>query len=126
MANWRKGSNYVEDNRGRILDGIKGPQAKERKALFLYNTACAYSRAFEQVQKQAELPDRDSLAEKYRTQAIGDLTESFKKGFDDAAYAAKDPDFKILYDDPDFKKILASKSNEKNDKPEEKPERDDE
>ena len=85
---------------------------KETKWLFHYNAACAYSRAVEQVDKQTDLADRDVLREKYRKQAITDLTESFKQGFDDYDYPVKDPDFKILLDDVDFKKILAGQVTE--------------
>ena len=101
------GVKYLEDNRE--------ANKKSPKGLFLYTAACAYSRAIEQIDKKPELTDRDALREKYRTQAIADLTESFKQGFEDFAWAAKDPDFKPLRDDPDFKKLLAGKPTEKPD-----------
>ncbi len=114
-----EGVKYLEDNRAKQLESARESQIKGMKGLFLYNAACAYSRAIEQVDRQTELADRATLREKYRQQAIADLRESFKQGFDDYEWTAKDPDFKILRSDPDFKNILSGKSS---DKPDEKPE----
>lgn len=103
---------------GQVLEGIRyledhrEENKKSQKGLFNYNAACAYSRALEQVELQADLPDREMLREKYRKQAIVDLAESFKQGFDDYAWTAKDPDLKPLHDDPGFKKILSEKPTE--------------
>ncbi|WP_010585333.1 HEAT repeat domain-containing protein [Schlesneria paludicola] len=122
-----EGLKYLEENRGRFVEGTREPRSREKRYFYLYNAACAYSRAFEYVQKQTELPDREALREKYRKQAIVDLTESFQRGFEDYAHAAKDPDFESLREDPEFKKILAGRPSEKPaDKSEEKSERDDE
>ena len=107
-----EGLKYLEEHRGKQLEGGHESQRKAAKGLFLYNAACAYSRAIEQVDHQPNLPDRDTLREKYRKQAIEDLTESFEEGFDDYKWMAKDPDFKILHNDPDFKKILANQPDE--------------
>ena len=106
-----EGITYLEEHRP--VEEARDPNRKALRALFLYNAACAYSRAFEQVEKRPDLPDRDILQEKYRKQAVTDLRESFKNGFDDYAWMAKDPDFKPLREDPDFKKILAEKPEDK-------------
>lgn len=114
-----EGLKYLEENRAKQLEGGgRDPQKKTAKNLFLYNSACAYSRATEQVDRNKELPDRETLREKYRKQAIDDLTESVKQGFDDFKWMEKDPDFKILREDSEFKKILAGKPADKaEDKP---------
>ena len=111
-----EGLKYLEEHRP--ADDPRDPNRKALNALFLYNSACAYSRAVEQVDKQKDLADRDTVREAYRKRAVTDLRESFKQGFDDYAWMAKDPDFKVLRDDPDFKKILSEKPVES---PEEKP-----
>lgn len=116
---------------GQVLEGIRyledhrDENKKSQKGLFSYNAACAYSRALEQVDSKPDLPDREALKEKYRKQALADLAESFKQGFDDYAWTAKDPDLKPLHDDPAFQKILSEKPPEpadgkgkKTDKPE--------
>ena len=114
---------------GQLVDGVKylednrEANKKSPKGLFLYNAACAYSRAIEQIDKQPDLTDREALRDKYRKQAVADLTESFKQGFEDFAWAAKDPDFKPLREDPDFKKLLADKPT---DTPADKPKDEDE
>lgn len=108
-----EGLKYLEENRGKQLEGGRDAARKAIKGLFLYNSACAYSRAVEQVDKKTEMADREVVREKYRKQAIDDLSESIKNGFDDFKWMAKDPDFKILHEDPDFKKILASQPAEK-------------
>lgn len=102
-----EGITYLEEHRP--LEEGRDPNRKALKALFHYNAACAYSRAFEQVEKRPDFPDRDVVREKYRKQAISDLRDSLKNGFDDYAWMAKDPDFKPLREDPDFKKILSEK-----------------
>ena len=111
-----EGLKYLEEHRP--ADDQRDPNRKALNALFLYNSACAYSRAVEQVDKQTDLADRATVREAYRKRAVTDLRESFKQGFDDYTWLAKDPDFKVLRDDPDFKKILAEKPA---DSPDEKP-----
>ncbi len=111
-----EGLKFLEEHRP--TDDPRDPNRKAMNALFLYNSACAYSRAVEQVDKQTDLPDRANVREAYRKRALTDLRDSFKQGFDDYAWMAKDPDFKVIRDDPDFKKILAEKPSEN---PDEKP-----
>jgi HEAT repeat protein len=110
-----EGLKYLEDHRP--VDDPRDPNRKASNALFLYNSACAYSRAVEQVDKQTDLPDRATAREAYRKRAITDLRGSFKQGFDDYAWAEKDPDFKVLRDDPDFKKIIEEKPAGTDEKP---------
>ena len=108
-----EGLKFLEENRGKCLDDKIEARVKESKSMFLYNSACAYSRAMEQVDKQTDNPDRATLKDKYRAQAIADLGESFKQGFNDYDWAAKDPDFKFLRSDPDFKKIVEGNTSDK-------------
>ncbi len=100
---------------GRVAEGIKyledhrEEHKKSQKGLFFYNAACAYSRAFEQIEKQPDLADRDALKTRYQTQAIADLNEAVKQGFDDFTWMSKDPDFASIRESTEFKKILADK-----------------
>ena len=48
-----EGIKYLEENRAKQLEGTtRDPQRKLAKGQFLYNSACAYSRAVEQVDQQ--------------------------------------------------------------------------
>lgn len=105
-----EGLKYLEQNREEAIR--KTQERGIEKGLFHYNSACAYSRATEQVDQQPESPDKPALREKYRRQAIEDLTESFNRGFRDFDWTSKDPDFKILREDSEFKAILARKSTD--------------
>jgi HEAT repeat protein len=96
-----EGLKYLEDNRE--------ANRKSQKGLFFYNAACAYARAMEQVDKQPDLADRMAIREKYRAQAIADLSESIKQGFDDYDWMSKDPDFKLLREDAEFKAMISTK-----------------
>ncbi|MDB5335634.1 MAG: repeat-containing protein [Planctomycetaceae bacterium] len=77
--------------------------------LFLYNSACAYSRALEYFEKHQELPNYDKLAAKYKASALGDLKQSVKTGFRDFNWLGEDPDLKPLHNEAEFKKILEKK-----------------
>lgn len=104
-----EGIKFLDENKEKHTEVAASPEAKQIKSLFLYNAACAYSRAVEQCDKQTALPNREVLREKCRNQAILDLTQSFAEGFDDYDWTAKDPDFKVLREDAGFKAILANR-----------------
>lgn len=111
------GIKYLEDNRPKMFEEFKQRQKPKEKAYFHYNSACAYARALEQVDKQPDLEGRMELRDKYRSQAFMELAESFEQGFDEYDWTAKDPDLKILHGDAEFKKILDGQHQPK---PEEK------
>ena len=102
----------------RILAGEAVPAIEQLEAhrdrfvndpLFLYNSACAYSRAVEYFEKHPEMPNHDKLAAKYKAAALSDLKQSVKTGFRDFAWLGEDPDLKPLHQDAEFKKILENK-----------------
>lgn len=110
-----EGLKYLEENRAKGLQSERESQRKNSKGYFNYNSACAYSRAVEQVDKQTQLASREQLRDKYRKQALEELAESFKVGFSDYDWAAKDPDLKLLRDDPEFKRIISNKPSDGSD-----------
>lgn len=79
--------------------------------LFLYNSACAYSRAVEYFEKHTEVPNHDKLAAKYKLSALADLKQSVKTGFRDFNWLGEDPDLKPLHGEGEFKKILEKKDS---------------
>ncbi len=102
----------------RIIAGEAVPAIEQLEAhrdrfvndpLFLYNSACAYSRAVEYFEKHPEMPNFDKLAVKYRASALMDLKQSVKTGFRDFAWLGEDPDLKPLHKEAEFKKILEKK-----------------
>ncbi len=102
----------------RILAGDTLPAIEQLEAhrdrfvndpLFLYNSACAYSRAVEYFEKHPELPDYDKLVAKYKASALADLQQSVKLGFRDFNWLGEDPDLKPLHNEGEFKKILEKK-----------------
>ncbi len=100
---------------GKLDDAIKlievgRPKHKDaRNGLYLYNTACVYSRSVQYLREHKEVPDAEKKIEDYRKKALADLEQSIKQGFVDHEWMAKDPDFKTLNEDPDFKKLLGTK-----------------
>ena len=100
---------------GKIDDAIKQIEGSRKtykdtpRGLFLYNTACVYGRAVEYLKNHPDVADAAKKSEEYRKKSLSDLEQSIKQGFLDFDWMAKDPDLKVLNDDPDFKKLLASK-----------------
>lgn len=80
--------------------------------LFLYNSACAYSRAMEALEKKPDTPNQAELVVKYRRAALADLRQSVKQGFRDFDWMGEDPDLKPLHADETFKNILEKRDTE--------------
>ena len=98
---------------GEVLPAIEQLEAHRDRflndPLYLYNSACAYSRAVEYFEKHTEVPNSDKLAAKYKAAALGDLNQSVKLGFRDFNWLGEDPDLKPLHNEVEFKKILEKK-----------------
>lgn len=106
---------------GRIDDAIKIIETGREKhkntprGLYLYNCACVYGRSTEFMKEHLELPDASKKMEEYRKKALADLEQSIKQGFPEFDWMEKDPDLKVLSNDPEFKKLLALKPADKPD-----------
>jgi len=99
----------AEVMQGKIDAGIATAEAAREEhgddANYLYNTACVYGRAVEQVSKQPVTPERDARLDKYRQQAIADLQAAIEGGFDDLDWLREDPDLASLHDLPEFQQL---------------------
>ena len=99
---------------GKFDDAIKLAEnlraANANDGLFLYNVACVYGRAIEQLLKDDKLPEREQKLETFRRKALDDLRGSQKLGFNDQAWMKEDPDLKSLHDLPEFQEISAIKT----------------
>jgi Flp pilus assembly protein TadD len=94
---------------GQIDAGLKTAEAARQQFAedggYLYNTACVYGRAAEQVGQQPASPERDARLAKLKAQAITDLKASLEKGFEDLDWMREDPDLKSLHELPEFQKL---------------------
>lgn len=89
----------LEDSRGRF----------PRNAMFLYNAACVYGRAFERVKKESPPPaEREKLLEQYRQAALNDLKASIQNGFQEFELMKKDPDLAPFHDLPEFQQLMTA------------------
>jgi HEAT repeat protein len=101
------------DGAFKLIESKREKYKNVRAGLYLYNTACVYSRAVGYLDEHAEIPDRDKKKDEYRKKSLADLEQSINQGFADFDWMAKDPDFNSLREDAEFKKIIATKPKAK-------------
>jgi HEAT repeat protein len=98
---------------GKIDEGLKliesGRERHQYDPAYVYNAACVYAQAMEQIGKEKDLPDRDQRREEYRKKALAELQTAVTRGFSDFDWMRDDPDFKPLRDDPEFKKLVGNR-----------------
>jgi HEAT repeat protein/Flp pilus assembly protein TadD len=103
------------DSAIKLIEAGREKHKNAPRGLYLYNTACVYSRSVQYLREHKEIADAAAKIDEYRKKALADLDQSVKQGFPDFSWMARDPDFTTLRDDPDFKKLLASKPADKPD-----------
>jgi len=74
-------------------------------AMFNYNAACVYGRAYAHVEKDEKAADREKLMAQYKQACFADLKKSVEMGFQDFALMKKDPDLKSFHDLPEFQEL---------------------
>jgi HEAT repeat protein len=75
-------------------------------ALYLYNSACVYGRALENLRARPASAEQDKRKQELRKLALRDLEASMRNGFDDVDWMLKDPDLKSLQADEEFLKLI--------------------
>ncbi len=99
----------VAVRKGRIEEGLGVLAASEkryqRSDLFLYNSACAYGRAVEMLEKEPPSAERDAKLEKYRKKGLADLQQSLRVGFRDLPLMEMDPDIATLRKLPEYQSV---------------------
>jgi HEAT repeat protein len=75
-------------------------------AMFSYNAACVYGRAYAHVEKDEKAADREKRLARYKQAALADLRKSVEMGFQDFTLMKKDPDLKSFQDLPEFQELL--------------------
>ena len=77
-----------------------------QNAMFNYNAACVYGRAYEHVQKDEKAPDREARLERFKQAAFGDLKKAIEFGFQEFPLMKKDPDLAPFQEMPEFQEML--------------------
>lgn len=99
----------VSVRKGRIEEGLAVLAASEkryqRSDLFLYNSACAYGRAVEILEKEPPSAERDAKLEKYRKKGLADLQQALRIGFQDHPLMDMDPDIATLRKLPEYQAV---------------------
>lgn len=109
---------------GRVDEGVEYMQAERKKfeqyssnkSMMLYNIACVYGRAVEELNKNAEDANQAQKQKDYQSKAIKELQAAVKNGFNNFDLMKKDPDLQALAKLPEFQKLLP-KPNKKRVKP---------
>ncbi|HEY3964487.1 MAG TPA: HEAT repeat domain-containing protein [Planctomycetaceae bacterium] len=78
----------------------------QNNALFNYNAACVYGRAYECLHKDPQAENREKRLESYKQAGLADIKKSLDGGFDDVDFVKKDPDLKLFLELPDFQELL--------------------
>ncbi|MCA9094836.1 MAG: hypothetical protein KDA68_15225, partial [Planctomycetaceae bacterium] len=77
---------------------------------YQYNSACVYSRVVAHLRKTPDIPDRDTLIERFTGMALKRLRDAVDSGFSDLNWMQKDPDLESLRESEGFKEILKGRA----------------
>lgn len=95
---------------GKPVEAIKKLEEARAKfqnnAMFNYNAACVYGRAYEHLDKDDKAEDRQKRLAEYKQAALADLKKSIEMGFQDFDLMKKDPDLKSFHDLSEFQDLI--------------------
>jgi tetratricopeptide (TPR) repeat protein len=95
---------------GKVEEAVKKLEESRAKfpnnAMFHYNAACVYGRAYAHVEKDEKASDRDKRLAQYKQATFADLKKAVETGFQDFELMKKDPDLKSFHDLPEFQELL--------------------
>ena len=101
---------------GKPVEGVKKlEEARARfqnNAMFNYNAACVYGRAYEHLDKDDKAEDRQKRLQDYKRAAFADLKKSIEMGFQDFELMKKDPDLKPFQELPEFNELIKTAPQE--------------
>jgi len=116
------GGAIVMVRKGRIDEGLAllaGSEKRyQRSDLFLYNSACAYGRAIEMLEKQPPSSEREAKLARYRKKGLADLQQSLKVGFSDFPLMEMDPDIATLRALPEYEAVKETRPPDNEEDPE--------
>ena len=95
---------------GKPVEAVKKLEEARAKfqnnAMFNYNAACVYGRAYEHLDKDDKAEDRQKRLEQYKQAAFADLKKSIEMGFQEFELMKKDPDLKSFQELPEFQELI--------------------
>jgi len=95
---------------GKPVDAVKKLEEARAKfpnnAIFNYNAACVYGRAYEHLEKDVKAEDRQKRLADYKQAAFADLKKSIDMGFQEFDLMKKDPDLKSFQELPEFLELI--------------------
>ena len=78
----------------------------QNNAIFNYNAACVYGRAYENLHKNAKAENREKRMETFKQAGLADIKKSLEAGFDDVELLKKDPDLKLFLEFPELQEMI--------------------
>ena len=98
---------------GEAVKKLEEARAKfQNNAMFNYNAACVYGRAYEHIDKDDKAEDRIKRLAEYKQAAFVDLKKSLEMGFQDFELMKKDPDLKSFQGLPEFQELIKTAPRE--------------
>jgi len=95
---------------GKPVEAVKKLEEARKRfqndAMFNYNAACVYGRAYEHLDKDDKAEDRARRLQEYKQAAFADLKKSIEMGFQEFEFMKKDPDLKSFQELPEFQELL--------------------
>jgi tetratricopeptide (TPR) repeat protein len=95
---------------GRPVEAVKKLEEDRAKfqnnAMFNYNAACVYGRAYEHLEKDREAENRAKRLQDYKQAAFTDLKKSIEMGFQEFELMKNDPDLAPFQELPEFQELI--------------------
>jgi tetratricopeptide (TPR) repeat protein len=95
---------------GKPVEAVKKLEEARAKfpnnAVFNYNAACVYGRAYEHLDKDGKAQDRTKRLDDYKRAAFADLKKSIEMGFQEFDLMKQDPDLKPFQELPEFHELI--------------------
>jgi len=95
---------------GKTVEAVKKLEEARAKfpnnAVFNYNAACVYGRAYEQLDKDVKAEGREKRLAEYKQAAFADLKKSIDMGFTEFDLMKTDADLKSFQELPQFEELI--------------------
>jgi tetratricopeptide (TPR) repeat protein len=92
----------LEDDRHKFQNNA----ISQNNAVFNYNSACVYGRAYEYLHKDPKAENREKRMEAFKKAGLADLKKSLESGFDEFDHMKSDSDLKLFLELPEFQELI--------------------